>query len=277
MSIIEAIILGFVQGITEFLPISSTAHIVIVSHLLDLEFPGLAMEIFLHLASVAALMMYFRKDIYAVVQGFLSYILHRKHSDLVQYRFGWYIILATLITGGLGYILQDLIADSLKTPPVIATSLLFTGLFLIFIERVHHKGQKTEATMNWKDSVLIALGQTLAVLPGISRSGATLIAALWTGLSRETAVRYSFLLAIPVILGSTILLLRNFDASFIKEFGWLPLIISFVTSFGFTLLGIMWLLDFLKKKRLIYFAFYCFALAIFVYFFLDATFVMNIG
>lgn len=276
MNIIEAILLGFIQGITEFLPISSTAHIVIASDLMHLEFPGLTMEIFLHLASVLAVIMYFWKDLIRVIIGFFSYLKNRSEEHIVEYRFGWYIILATMITGVLGYLLQDSISDVIKTPPVIASSLVVTGIFIIFIERFHKYGSKTEATMNWKDSVIVAIGQTIAVIPGISRSGSTLIAALWTGLERETAVRYSFLLVIPVILGSTILMINDIDAALIQEIGIGSLLATFISAFISTVIGIIWLIDFLKKKRLIYFAIYCFLLAAFVFFFLNPTMVMDV-
>lgn len=277
MSLIEALILGIVQGITEFLPISSTAHIIIASTLLDLTFEGLAFEIFLHLASVLAVILYFKKDLIEVITGSFSYIKHRTKENRVHFKFGLYILVATFITGLLGLVLSDLISESIKTPPVIAGSLIITGLFLIFIERFHTIGFKDESTMTWYDTIVVAIAQTLAVLPGISRSGSTLVAALWTGLNREVAVRFSFLLAIPVILGSSVLMFKDFSVSMIHDVGVTPLIVAFIASFIFSLLGIVWLIDFLKKSKLIYFAIYCFALAIFVFFYLDPSTIFDIG
>ncbi|EGL82358.1 Undecaprenyl-diphosphatase [Caldalkalibacillus thermarum TA2.A1] len=276
MSILEALILGVVQGITEFLPISSTAHIVIASLLLNLRFPGLVMEIFLHLASVLAVIIYFRHDLAQIIKGFFAYIRYRNPHDKVSFIFSLYIILATIITGVLGVVLTDFIDESLKTPPVIAFSLVVTGSLLIFIERFHRFGDKNEATMGLKDTFIVALGQTLAVIPGISRSGSTLVAALWTGLNRETAVRFSFLLAIPVILGSTVLMVKDLEPGLVAEIGLFPLFIAFVASFIFSIIGIIWLIDFLKKSRLIYFAVYCYVLAAFVYFFLDRSLIIDL-
>ncbi|MDQ0337381.1 undecaprenyl-diphosphatase [Caldalkalibacillus uzonensis] len=276
MSLLEALILGIVQGITEFLPISSTAHIVITSLLLDLPFPGLVMEIFLHLASVLAVIIYFRRDLAQIITGFFAFIRYRSPHDKVSFIFSIYIIIATMITGVLGVILTDFIAESLKTPPVIAISLVVTGSLLIFIERFHRYGNKNEETMGLKDTFVVALGQTLAVIPGISRSGATLVAALWTGLNRETAVRFSFLLAIPVILGSTVLLVKDFEPGLVNEIGIIPLVIAFIASFIFSIIGIIWLIDFLKKSRLIYFAIYCYILAAFVYFYLDRSLIIDL-
>ncbi|OIJ10744.1 undecaprenyl-diphosphatase UppP [Anaerobacillus alkalilacustris] len=276
MSIIEAIIFGIVQGLTEFLPISSTAHIVITQLILGTPFPGLTFEIYLHIASVLAVMIYFRKDLIEVIIGFFSYFKTRSKKNRVHFLFGIYILIATVITGVLGMLLKDFVGDSMKTPPFIASALIVTGLGLIFIERVHQYGARTEKDMNFFDAIVVGLGQTLAVLPGISRSGATLITALLVGLERDTAVRYSFLLVIPVILGSTVLAVGDVSKEVFSAIGTPALIISFITTFIFSWLGIIWLIDFLKRSKLIYFAIYCFAAAIFVYFFLDVTTIIDI-
>ena len=269
MSILEAIIFGMVQGITEFLPISSTAHIVITELLLGYHFPGLAFEIFLHLASVLAVSVYFRKDILEIVSGFFAYLLNKSEHNKIQYLFGWYILTATIITGILGLIFKDYIGDSMKTPAVISASLLVTGFFLVFIERIKTYGGRTQKDMNFLDAVIVGLGQSVAILPGISRSGATLVTALWRGLSRDTAVRYSFLLAVPVILGSSVLMFDEVSKDIWLETGIIPLVLSFIITFIFSWIGIVWLIDFLKKSRLIYFALYCFTVAILVYLFVD--------
>ncbi|WP_307328182.1 undecaprenyl-diphosphatase UppP [Evansella vedderi] len=277
MTLFEAIIFGIVQGITEFLPISSTAHIVITQLIFGYTFPGLSFEIFLHLASVLAVMIYFWRDLLNVITGFFKYIAKRNREDRTQFFFGIYILIATAITGVLGKLLTDVTADSIKTPPFIAGALVVTGLSLIFIERFHRVGNKTEDTMTFWDSIIVGLGQTLAVIPGISRSGATLVVALLAGLNRDTAVRYSFLLAIPVILGSTVLALDDFSMTMVDYIGPFNLFISFIVTFVFSLIGIIWLINFLKQSKLIYFAIYCFILAILVYTFIDPSTVMDVG
>ncbi len=269
MLIVEAIIFGIVQGITEFLPVSSTAHIVITELLLGYHFPGLAFEIFLHLASVLAVCLYFRKDLLEIISGFFSYLKNKNEHNRIQYYFAWYILTATMITGILGLFLKDYIGDSLKTPAVISASLFVTGLFLVFIERIKTYGSRTQKDMNFLDAAIVGLGQSVAILPGISRSGATLVTALWRGLSRDTAVRYSFLLAIPVILGSSVLMFDEVSKDIWLEIGLIPLILSFIITFIFSWIGIVWLIDFLKKSKLIYFALYCFTVAILVFLFVD--------
>ncbi len=275
MSLWEAILFGIVQGLTEFLPISSTAHIVITQHLLGIQFPGLAFEVFLHLASVLAVIYYFRRELIELIAGFLRYMVKRNPEDKPLFLFGCYIVVATLITGVLGYALQKGMGDSLKAPLVISISLALTGTFLILIERVKVLGNRKVEDMTWLDSIIVGLGQTIAVLPGISRSGATLITALWCGLERETAVRFSFLLAIPVILGSSVLMLDAVNVETVKDIGILPLILAFLSSLVFSVVGIIWLIAFLKRSRLIYFALYCFGMALFVFFYFDRDVVFD--
>ncbi|MDY7222042.1 undecaprenyl-diphosphate phosphatase [Halalkalibacterium halodurans] len=277
MSIIEAIIIGIVQGITEFLPISSTAHIVITQFLFDYTFPGFGFEIFLHIASILAVILYFRKDLLQVIVGFFSYFKDKSEENRIQFMFAIYIIVATGITGVLGLLLEDLVGAQMKTPPFIAGALIITGTFLIIIERFFVYKDRTVKDMTLKDSIIVGLGQTLAVFPGISRSGATLITALFSGLNKETAVRYSFLLSIPVILGTSVLAIGDLlDGTLVAQVGGLPLIISFIVTFFFSWLGIIWLIDFLKRSKLIYFAFYCFALAIFVFFYFDHNMIIDL-
>lgn len=269
MSLFEAIIFGIVQGISEFLPISSTAHIIITELLFGYNFPGLAYEIFLHIASVFAVMIYFRRDLWALIRGFISYFIEKSDTNKIHFMFGIYIIIATAITGSFGLILKTTVVDVMKTPPFIAAALAVTGTALILIERFKHYGNRKEDKMTWLDAVIVGLGQTIAVLPGISRSGSTLIVALWAGLDRDTAVRYSFLLAIPAILGSTVLAAGDLSGAIWSEIGAGPLAASFLVSFAFSIVGIVWLIDFLKKGRLLYFAIYCYIVAFLVFMFVQ--------
>lgn len=267
MHLSEALLFGIVQGITEFLPISSTAHIIIAELLLGYHFPGLAFEIYLHIASIFAVILYFRKELWAVISGFMAYFREKTAPNRVHFLFGLYIIVATVITGGLGMLLKGLVGDTMKTPGFIAGALLVTGTALVIIERFHKYGTRTEDKMKFLDALVVGLGQTVAVLPGISRSGATLVAALWAGLDRDTAVRYSFLLVIPVILGSSVLAVGDVSGPMLVTLGWWPLIAAFLSSFVFSWIGIVWLIGFLKRGRLLYFAIYCYIVAVLVFLF----------
>lgn len=269
MNIFEAIFLGIVQGIAEFLPISSTAHIIIAEFLLGHSIPGLSFEIFLHLGSIVAVIFYFRKDIIHLIQVFFRYIAKRRREDRPEFFLCLYIVLATIITGVLGVFLEDSLGSALKTPVMIAVSLTLTGIFLIIIERAYTIGSRTVNEMTTLDAVIVGLAQTVAVIPGISRSGSTLIAALFSGLDRETSVRFSFLLSIPVILGSTVLALGDITDGSLASIGAVSLIAAFIASLITSWLGIVWLINFLNKGKLTYFAIYCFLLALVTILFLD--------
>lgn len=275
MSYIEAIIFGLVQGITEFLPISSTAHIILTENLFGLNFSGLSYAIFLHQASLLAVIFFFRRDLWQLVVGCFRFLKARRPEDRVHFFFALYIAVATVITGVLGYTLERGLGDHLKSPAMIAFSLTLTGSFLVFIERFKTYGTIGEAGMGIRHAIIVGLGQTAAVLPGISRSGATLVAALWSGLERETAVRYSFLLAIPVIGGSSVLAFGDVEAGLLDVTGAGPLLVSFLVTFVSSVIGIIWLIEFLKKSRLVYFAVYCFLLAIFVFFFFEPQVIVH--
>ncbi|MDQ0205766.1 undecaprenyl-diphosphate phosphatase [Alkalicoccobacillus murimartini] len=269
MTIFEAIILGLVQGITEFLPISSSAHLVITQMLFNISFPGFGFEILLHVGSVLAVIIYYRKDLIDLLTGFFLYIKNRSSEHKVSFWFSIYILVATFITGVAGILFEGYISTALKGPTMIAISLTMTGIFLIIIERVVKTGNRTEKDMTLFDSVLIGIGQSLALIPGLSRSGTTLVVGMFAGLSKETAVRYSFLLSIPVILGSTVLAVKDLlNGELLAVTGVFPLIVAIIVTFISSLLGIVWFINFLKKSKLIYFAIYCFILALFVFIFL---------
>ncbi len=263
MTIWEAIILGLVQGITEFLPISSTAHLIISAHLMNLHFPGLGMEILLHLASVLAVTLYFRKDLWRIALGALGFLRERSPANRSSFFICIYLGVATVVTAVLGIIATNVLGDTIRSPKLMGVGLLFTAFFLIAIERFHHYGKRGEEAMTWLDSVLVGVGQAVAVLPGISRSGSTLITALYLGLERETAVRFSFLLAIPVILGSSVLAIKDIQGGMLSDVGMLPLLVAFVITFFASLAGIFWLISFLRSGRLLYFAIYCIIVGIF--------------
>jgi undecaprenyl-diphosphatase len=276
MTFFEAIVLGMVQGLTEFLPISSTAHIVIAQYLLGTQFPGLFIEIFLHLASVLAVIFYFRRELLGVISDFFLYLRKREGRYKTGFLFGIYILIGTFITGFFGILLTNQIGDHIKSPLVVSLALVTTGIFLFLIERVVKYGGRKADEMTFLDAVIVGMVQTIAVLPGISRSGSTLVASLWLKLDRQTSVRFSFMLAIPVILGSTILGLREFYVHDFSALGVLPMTVSFIMSFLFSIFGIIFLIRALEKAKLSYFAIYCFAAAAFVYFIFDPNIVIAI-
>jgi undecaprenyl-diphosphatase len=253
----EAIILGLIQGLTEFLPVSSSAHLVITGKLLGLYFPGLAFEVFLHFASLLAVIIFFWHDLVRITFSFIRYPFTKNPLDLVDFRFGLIIIAATLITGVLGITLEKGMGELLKSTKVIALSFFVTGFFLIAVEKIHRYGNRREKDMTYRDALIVGLAQTLSVIPGISRSGATLVAALWSGLAKETAIRYSFILSIPAILGSTVLMVPRLGTGFFTSQP-LELTAAFFASFFSAVIGIKWLIYLVNQSKLTYFALYVF-------------------
>ncbi len=240
MSLFEAIILGLVQGMTEFLPISSSAHLIIVQAMFDMSFAGFSFEILLHLASVLAVILYYRRDLIEIIRGFFAYFTNRSTQNKSMFFFAIYLVVATAITGVAGILFEDYISDTFKTPTFIALALAITGLFLIIIERFVKLGNRTEKEMTFTDSIVIGLGQCLALIPGLSRSGTTLIVGMFAGLSKETAVRFSFLLSIPVILGSSVLAIDDLiSGALLEHTGMLELSLSFVITFIASWIGIV--------------------------------------
>lgn len=257
MNWFEALVLGAIQGLSEFLPISSSAHLIIVQRLFKIQVDNsLEFEIFLHLASLLAVLIYFKKDLVIIIKGFISYIVFKRDEDYISFRFGCFLMVSTLITGLLGKMLQSMSGDSITNSATIGLALIITGIFLILIEHGIKPGERNEKRLKWRDAIVVGFGQSLAIFPGISRAGSTLVTALWSGLSKETAVRYSFLLSIPIILSISILELPSMSLKYFKEY-LLESSIAFAASFIFAIIGIKWLIVMVNKTKLSYFALYC--------------------
>jgi undecaprenyl-diphosphatase len=272
MTFVEAILLGLIQGLTEFIPVSSTAHIAILARLFGISTPGFTFEVLLHLASLLAVVIYFWRDLWQLLQGNLRYLRllpGRSAEDTVAFRFACLLGVGTVITGVLGLLLEDAMGDAIKAPRVMAVGLLLTAVLLVLVERMATRiGNRKENELTWMDGILVGLAQTVAVIPGISRSGSTLIAGLALGMARETAVRFSFLLAIPVLLGSAILAVRDISSGDLGNLGAPALGLSFLVSFIASMVSIAWLIRLLKQQRLYWFSIYLVLLAAYAGFFL---------
>ncbi|WP_179295530.1 undecaprenyl-diphosphate phosphatase [Bacillus sp. FJAT-45350] len=268
MNWFEALLLGIIQGVTEFLPISSSAHLILAEKLLGLEVGStLSFEVLLHLSSLIAVICFFWKDLIIIIRDFFSYSLKKKQESYGNYRFVWLMVIATVITMIVGKSVEMVLEERITNTATIGASLIITGIFLILIEHGITPGKRTEREMTWKDGVIVGLGQALAVIPGISRAGSTLIASLWCGLSKETAVRYSFLLSIPVIAGISIIKLPELSTGQFEPFLF-ELSIAAIASFVFAIIGIKWLIQMLNNAKLSYFAVYCIAIGLVTWVFL---------
>ncbi|MCH8498815.1 MAG: undecaprenyl-diphosphate phosphatase [Marinobacter sp.] len=197
MDWLQVIILSVVQGLTEFLPISSSAHLILVPVLTEWEDQGLAFDVALHLGSLMAVVAYFRKDLLAMTRSWFASLHSRTLTP--DAKLAWAVILGTIPVGLAGLAFKDVIETVLRSPVYIAIGLIAFGLLLGWADW-RHRGTRSEHQMNWKDVAIIGCAQALALFPGTSRSGITMTAALMVGMSREGAARFSFLLSIPVIV-----------------------------------------------------------------------------
>jgi undecaprenyl-diphosphatase len=196
MSAFQAIILAIVQGLTEFLPVSSSAHLLLVPVFTGWQDQGLAFDVALHAGSLSAVIIYFRKDISAMSSAWYSSVTTKETTQ--DARLAWGVILGTIPVGIAGLLLRDLVADYFRSPTVTAVGLIGFGLLLGWADR-RNRSQLALENLRWRDILFIGCAQALALIPGTSRSGITITAALLAGFTREAAARFSFLLSIPVI------------------------------------------------------------------------------
>ena len=256
MEYIEAIILGIVQGATEFLPISSSGHLILVPSVLGLTEPDINAIAFAHQGTLLAVLAYFRKDLWLILTAVIDGLQKRSPMSSENSRLGWYIAIGTIPAVIAGFVLAKPIDEQLANPAIASFMLMVTGIILILAERfdgVH----KSFAKMDWLDAIIIGFIQTFALIPGISRSGVTIGAGLMRGLDRYSAAKYSFLLGIPAITGAGVIAIYDLlgSASFSDQL--LPLIITLVVSFIVGYLCIHFLLTWLRGHTLNMFAVYC--------------------
>ncbi len=199
----QAALLGLVQGLTEFLPVSSSGHLVLVNHLLGIIDKSIVFEIAVHLGTLVAVLVYFRRDLIMVIHDFFKGGPGR--------RVGWMIVAASVPTAIIGFGLGDFFESMFEAPRYASVGLLFTSMILFAAERVR-QGKRELTGIRVLDALIIGTLQGLAIMPGVSRSGSTIAAGLFVGLDRDTAARFSFLLAIPAILGAFVLHAKDFVA-----------------------------------------------------------------
>lgn len=258
MSIPQAILLGIIQGMTEFLPISSSGHLVFFQSLFGLKEPQLFFDIMLHFGTLLAVIIYFRRDISIILHGIASSVTERKRNGDGKKLF-FLIVIASIPTGLIGLLFKDWFESLFSKPNIVGGMLLMTGSILWLTRWIKREGRFIEK-MRWVDAILIGLAQGAAIIPGISRSGATISMGLFCGLNRELAGRFSFLLSIPAILGATLLEFQKVDL--------LPdlqiVLIGTITAFGAGFLSLSFLMKIIQKGKMFHFSYYCWAIGIFI-------------
>jgi undecaprenyl-diphosphatase len=208
VSIFEAIVLGITQGLTEFLPISSTAHLRIVPAFAGWDDPGAAFTAVVQLGTMAAVVLYFRRDLMRIGLEWLRSLRDRGAARSLEARLGWYILLGTIPIGIFGLIFKDQIENGARDLYLISIALIVFGLVLLAAEEVGRQNRSVEQ-INGRDGIFIGMWQALALIPGVSRSGATISAGLFRGLDRPSAARYSFLLSVPAVVLSGLFELKS--------------------------------------------------------------------
>ncbi|WP_264877850.1 undecaprenyl-diphosphate phosphatase [Vibrio agarivorans] len=197
MTYFEAFVLALIQGLTEFLPISSSAHLILPSAVLGWDDQGLAFDVAVHVGTLAAVMIYFRKEVVTLLQAFIGSIFKGERGKEVT--LAWMIIIATIPACIFGLLMKDIIEIYLRSAWVIAVTTIVFGLLLWYVDR-NAQQNMDEYQVGWKKALYLGVAQAMAMIPGTSRSGITITAALHLGFTREAAARFSFLMSIPIIL-----------------------------------------------------------------------------
>lgn len=264
--LLKYIFLGFVQGFTEPIPISSSGHLVILRELFNLNIHGLSFEIFVNFGSLIAVFLVYRKDILRLIHNGSRYIIKKDIRAKDDFNFIIYLVIATIPTGIIGLLFEDIISNIFSGAIFVGFTLLITGIALWIIRNL--RGKKSDRDLNIRDAIIVGLAQSVALIPGISRSGATIVAAMLLGMKQETALRFSFLLYIPVSLGVTILSVKDIFTDPNFNTLTIPYLLAFITTIIATFYSLKWFMHIMKTGNLKYFAYYCFIVGILVIIFI---------
>ncbi len=264
MNLLQAIILGLIQGLTEFLPISSSGHLVLGESLLKVRFDDISFEVFLHLGTFLAVVVYFRRTIRAMLKAVwikTKALRANKTSTTVDkdWHLFWLIMVGSIPAGFLGVLFEDIFEKSFSSVIFVSFMLLFTGLILFLTKYFH----ATKEKLSFSDAFIVGLAQAIAIFPGVSRSGMTISAGIFRGIDRSKAAEFSFLLSLPAILGASLLKLKDILNHVYVNQDLKTYVIGAMTAFVVGYLAIKFLLKIIKKGKFQYFSYYCFAVGLF--------------
>ena len=256
MDLLQALILGIVQGATEYIPVSSSAHLVLVPWLLGWPDPSFEFEVLVQLGTLMGVFVFFWQDIIAIVRAVLAGLMQRQPFATFEARLGWLVVVATIPAVVLGLLFKDYFEAAYSAPVFAGGLLIFTAALLVAAERFGSRERDLE-TMNWLDAVIVGFWQVAAMLPGISRSGATISGAVLKGFNRTSAARFSFLMSIPALLGAGIIATLDLLAAGTLGSQLPAITVGFMAAAVSGYVCIRWLLHYLQRHSLYVFAIYC--------------------
>jgi len=264
LNLLEAILLGIVQGLTEFLPVSSSGHLVLGESLLKVKFDDISFEVFLHFGTFLSVVIVFRHTIWSMLKAvFLKtksiFVSDASPSHSEDWRLFWLIIVGSIPAGIAGVLFKDYLEKSFSSVVLVSVMLLVTGVVLFVTKFFKTKKEN----LSFGDALWVGLAQAIAILPGISRSGSTISTGIFTGVKRSKSAEFSFLLSLPAVLGASLLELKDLlkHANLSQDLR--IYIIGAVTAFVVGYLAIKFLLNVIKKGKFQYFGYYCFAVGLF--------------
>ncbi|NBX67703.1 MAG: undecaprenyl-diphosphate phosphatase [Proteobacteria bacterium] len=263
MEISQAIILGMLQGLTEFIPVSSSAHLILFPWFFDWKDPGLAFDVFLHLGTLCALMVYFFRELWEIASGGIQSLVQRRIGFEPDRQLFWMLIFGSIPAAIAGVLFHHLAEETFRAPLLIATMLSFVGFVVLWVDG-HYPALKRFEELNFGSAFLIGIAQAFAIIPGVSRSGATMAMGRRLGFSRDSAAKFSFLLCIPIILGAVVMKIPELTHQVGNEISWSYVLSGFGSAFFFGMISIHFMLGYLRNADLALFTWYRLGLSIFV-------------
>ncbi len=264
MTLLQALFLGLVQGATEFIPVSSSAHLVLVPYLLNWKIDpqvAFAYDVLVHWGTLISVILYFRQDMWKYLKSALQGIFSGRLIQNTDSRLAWLLVVGTIPAAIIGYLFADFF-EQMFSRPLPATLFLFVTTFLLTWSQRQAKSARSLESMNFWDALIIGSAQAVAIFPGISRSGATISAGLFRGIDKVAAARFSFLLSVPIIFGAGFLPLKELLRMHLLQQNLPALAMGFFSAFFSGYLCIDFLLKFLQKRKLYVFAGYCVLFAV---------------
>lgn len=256
LNLIKYIFLGMLQGFTEPIPVSSSGHLVVFRELINGNaFNDLNFEIIVNFGSLIAIILFFWNDIKILINDFFMYIKTKDKKFYNNFKYCWLIVVATIPAGLIGVLFKDQIEGLLVSVKVIGAALLITSGFLYLIRNI--KGTKSDKDITFKDAIIIGLFQVVALFPGISRSGSTLVGGMFRDLKRDAAFKFSFMLYIPISLATMVLGVGDLISMNLSAEYWLYYLCGMIASAIVTFFATKWFHNIMKSGKLIYFVYYC--------------------